>query len=156
MTDSREHRVGREGGDWGTGIDRYMQAHACTFRHKTQRRHCQAQCTACLLVALSGCASACASAWCTCHCHCCCCSCTNYLRWRACTRPLFLYFAYGANSFHCLPHCLSLCLLHCLLSLERETKFIARAFVLPTSARRLNVAFARQFPPPQPLLCWTV
>lgn len=97
----------------------------------------------------------CLPAWCTCHCHCCCCSCccscTNYLRWRACTRPLFLYFAYGANSFHCLPHCLSLCLLHCLLSLERETKFNARAFVLPTSARRLNVAFARQFPP-NPLL----
>lgn len=150
MTDSREHRVGREGGDWGTGIDRYMQAHACTFRHKTQRRHCQAQCTACLLVALSGCASACASA-------CLPSALATATAAFAAAQTIYVGAHAHAHFFCILPTaltvstvCPTVCLCVCctVSSLERETKFIARAFVLPTSSRRLNVAFARQLPPP--------
>lgn len=137
--------MGREGGDWGTGIDTYMQAHACTFRHKTQRRHCQAQCTACLLVALSGCASACLPG-----------ALATATAAVAAAQTIYVGAHAHAHFFCILPTaltvstvCPTVCL--CVSSLERETKFIARAFDLPTSARRLNVAFARQFPP-NPLL----
>lgn len=154
MTDSREHWVGREGGDWGTGIDRYMQAHACTFRHKTQRRHCQAQCTACLLVALSGCASACAS---VCASACLPSALATATAAVAAAQTIYVGAHAHAHFFCILPTALTvstvcptvcLCVCRTVSSLERETKFIARAFVLPTSARRLNVAFARQLPPP--------